>query len=721
MKKSILYSFANCFLITLCCFLTVSCAKDIVDVNGSIEGIVKDQESGALIANCQVSLSPVGKSVLTSDDGLFSFGGLEPGAYTLTFKKAGYDDASRTTTVTSGQTNQLSITMKAKSSFTLSESKLNFGDMSSSLSIYLFNNSDQSCSFTVNNVPKWATFSHITGSVSASNSTFLNISVNRDAVDYGTYSQIVSIDYKGKASGTVTLALEMKKVQLTSPTISISTSAEDITQNSFSIGGKIEATGGAEITSYGHCWSLTENPTTNGNKTDNGSIKDITEFKSEIKDLTPGSTYYVRAYATNQYGTAYSQQIVVTTQDVASNKWDGNIATSFDGGDGSAGNPYKISTGGQLLLMKDYNTSYFTLEANIDLNNHNWLPFEFKGNLDSKDHVISNLYIKRTDNGQGLFSTLVGTVKNMTIKGVKIEANGCDYIGVLAGAIKGGSGTGRSIVNNVNIVLLENSNIMGRNYVGGFVGHIGDNRFSVDYVNVENCSVSSVSSSNNPINGNNHVGGMIGENEYAHISFMKASVNVNGASCVGGIVGSFNSSYNEEIIEKCGFSGSIKGTKYAGGIVGETSYSSSSSNLVVSCYAHVQIEADEYAGGVIGYSDWADIVACYSTGKIKGVSRLCGLIGGGRGFHANLCYSTVSSTSSNFDAFGANCKDCATTAAKTSSSLTNSVTNCKDITSHLKTAYSGYAKYWNFDSTWIWTGEIEDKQYNVSCPKLAWE
>ena len=42
----------------LIAFFFISCAKDIVDVNGSIHGVIKDFNTGALIANCQVSLAP---------------------------------------------------------------------------------------------------------------------------------------------------------------------------------------------------------------------------------------------------------------------------------------------------------------------------------------------------------------------------------------------------------------------------------------------------------------------------------------------------------------------------------------------------------------------------------------------------------------------------------------------------------------------------------------
>ena len=114
----------------LIAFFFISCAKDIVDVNGSIHGVIKDFNTGALIANCQVSLAPGGKSSVTGSDGVFEFGELEPGTYTVSFSKAGYEEASKTVSVTSGETSSINITLKAKSAFAVSSNKLDFGDLS---------------------------------------------------------------------------------------------------------------------------------------------------------------------------------------------------------------------------------------------------------------------------------------------------------------------------------------------------------------------------------------------------------------------------------------------------------------------------------------------------------------------------------------------------------------------------------------------------------------
>ncbi len=64
--------------------------------------------------------------------------------------------------------------------------------------------------------------------------------------------------------------------------------------------------GGATVTTRGVCWSTSQNPTTSNSKTTDGS--GTGSFTSSLTGLTCGTTYYVRAYATNSAGTAYGSQ-----------------------------------------------------------------------------------------------------------------------------------------------------------------------------------------------------------------------------------------------------------------------------------------------------------------------------------------------------------------------------------------------------------------------------
>ena len=86
---------------------------------------------------------------------------------------------------------------------------------------------------------------------------------------------------------------------------------EDITSTSARTGGFVSGSGGTPVTSRGVCWSTTPNPTVNNGHTFDGD--GTGGYTSGIAGLTPGTTYYMRAYATNSAGTAYGEQRVFTT------------------------------------------------------------------------------------------------------------------------------------------------------------------------------------------------------------------------------------------------------------------------------------------------------------------------------------------------------------------------------------------------------------------------
>jgi len=88
-------------------------------------------------------------------------------------------------------------------------------------------------------------------------------------------------------------------------------SITNITTNSAETGGNITDDGGATITSRGVSWSTSQNPTISNDTTSNGT--GIGTFVSTISGLSPGTTYYVRAYAINAVGIIYGGEQTFTS------------------------------------------------------------------------------------------------------------------------------------------------------------------------------------------------------------------------------------------------------------------------------------------------------------------------------------------------------------------------------------------------------------------------
>ncbi len=112
--------------------------------------------------------------------------------------------------------------------------------------------------------------------------------------------------------------------------------------------GTISDLGYSNPTAYGVCWNTGGTPTTADSCTDEGAIAATGSFTSGMTGLTLGTTYYVRAYATNTAGTGYGDQVAFTTDAVltmALTPVGGGTTTPAEGSDTNvdAGVPVNIT------------------------------------------------------------------------------------------------------------------------------------------------------------------------------------------------------------------------------------------------------------------------------------------------------------------------------------------------------------------------------------------
>ena len=121
----------------------------------------------------------------------------------------------------------------------------------------------------------------------------------------GAYTVAISKNF-----GYLVRCLKDESASAVLPTVTTS-SVSNITQNTATCGGVVIADGGAGITVRGVCWNTTGNPTLNDSFTTDGV--GTGQFTSLLTDLNTGTTYYVKAYATNSVGTAYGEELNFTT------------------------------------------------------------------------------------------------------------------------------------------------------------------------------------------------------------------------------------------------------------------------------------------------------------------------------------------------------------------------------------------------------------------------
>lgn len=136
------------------------------------------------------------------------------------------------------------------------------------------------------------------GSISASVSN-LKTGTKYYVKAYAT--NFLSSQYSAEQSFTTSKGLP----ELTTKSIS------SVTSTSAFSGGTITHDGGSAVTARGVCWSTSPTPTISDSVSRDGT--GIGNFNSVLSGLKGGTTYYVRAYATNSVGTAYGNEVSFST------------------------------------------------------------------------------------------------------------------------------------------------------------------------------------------------------------------------------------------------------------------------------------------------------------------------------------------------------------------------------------------------------------------------
>ncbi len=113
------------------------------------------------------------------------------------------------------------------------------------------------------------------------------------------------------------------------PTVNITDDVTSITGNSGFSGGNVNADGGLPVTERGLAYSTSQNPTTSSSTVQSGT--GTGSFTANMTGLSAGTTYYVRAYATNGIGTGYGPQVSFMTTSCGNPTTGGSITDNQTG------------------------------------------------------------------------------------------------------------------------------------------------------------------------------------------------------------------------------------------------------------------------------------------------------------------------------------------------------------------------------------------------------
>ena len=120
----------------------------------------------------------------------------------------------------------------------------------------------------------------------------------------------------------------------------------DVGATACTAGGEVTADGGGEVVERGVCWGVEAAPERGGDHVSVG--KGLGCFSCGIAGLAPSTTYYVRAYAVNDAGTAYGEPFAFTT--LSSGNGSGG---DDDDGDGTPADLPQVTTARVTNVMYD--------------------------------------------------------------------------------------------------------------------------------------------------------------------------------------------------------------------------------------------------------------------------------------------------------------------------------------------------------------------------------
>lgn len=132
-----------------------------------------------------------------------------------------------------------------------------------------------------------------------------------------------------QTQGSIAAKSSVQNVSATQATPVVSTeAATEIYSFSATVNGTVSDLGTSNPTASGFCWNTSGTPLISNNKVDNGPLTAKGSFSARLSGLTAGTTYYVRAFATNASGTTYGNEIHFTT--LQAGTWIGMIGSDWN-------------------------------------------------------------------------------------------------------------------------------------------------------------------------------------------------------------------------------------------------------------------------------------------------------------------------------------------------------------------------------------------------------
>jgi hypothetical protein len=297
--------------------LMCGCVEEVPDEGeafGKIYGIILDKTTAEPVRGAGVLLNPTGDKTVTGNEGQYEFTELKAGEYTISVTKTGYSDLTdHKIIVSAGKTSkgdaqieELLEALRIVDDKAQNIDALDFGSEASvtSRSFNIFNGGHESLKWLIaENCPWIAELSATGGTLQAGAQQSVLITIDREKLGAGSNSYILSIT---SDKGSKELTISAVGVERGLPSLN-TLETSNIAANTATFNGKITATGSPAYTERGFVYATTPMPTIENTIAKlTVAVTDSASYSASATGLTLNRQYYVRAYAINSVGVAYS-------------------------------------------------------------------------------------------------------------------------------------------------------------------------------------------------------------------------------------------------------------------------------------------------------------------------------------------------------------------------------------------------------------------------------
>ena len=187
-------------VLVILCFYGLSCKEaptEAEDLISGVTGRITEAGSGQAVKGAAIYTVPSSKSTTTDDNGYYELKEINPGTYTVTASKSGFNPASTNVVVEEGKISRGDIQMVEEGpELAVQPLTVDFGTTQVNASVTVSNAGVGTLNFTASKNASWLSISPASGAVTNTLVT-INLTADRSNVGFGNYSDVIQINSNG--------------------------------------------------------------------------------------------------------------------------------------------------------------------------------------------------------------------------------------------------------------------------------------------------------------------------------------------------------------------------------------------------------------------------------------------------------------------------------------------------------------------------------------------